>query len=363
MKVTIQAKLIEVISTDLGSPVRHGNRPFWNCAFHKDRTPSLTLWPDAEHFKCFGCGKYGDAIDWVRERKGMIFREAVEFLKGAVTGESSVPSNRDPRSRIQPQPAHKPTEDWCQRAGLIVTACAQELESRSAEHSRRWLHERGIRRATCERWKIGLNAVERHRHGLLVYEGITIPWFVNDNVVSVKIRHLQSDDPKYRSVSGSRRSGLFLHQDFRPGLPALIVEGEFDALIGWQEARDLVNVGTLGSASNAPDYAAVEQLLTSPLILLCYDSDQPGEIGLDRWEGISPRTRICRIPIGKDLNELFLLTGDIRPWIDSVLRENGVTPTLRPTLLANNQSAIDIAVGSGTLHHPTPTSERGATKC
>ena len=35
------------------------------CPFHNDRTPSMKLY--ADHFYCFGCGKYGDVVDMTSE--------------------------------------------------------------------------------------------------------------------------------------------------------------------------------------------------------------------------------------------------------------------------------------------------------
>ena len=32
------------------------------CPFHEERTPSFKVFPDTQHFKCFGCGKGGDAF-------------------------------------------------------------------------------------------------------------------------------------------------------------------------------------------------------------------------------------------------------------------------------------------------------------
>lgn len=34
------------------------------CPFHKEKTGSLKVWSD--HFKCFGCGQYGDIISFVQ---------------------------------------------------------------------------------------------------------------------------------------------------------------------------------------------------------------------------------------------------------------------------------------------------------
>jgi DNA polymerase I-like protein with 3'-5' exonuclease and polymerase domains len=48
------------------------------CPFHDDHSPSLHIYDD--HFYCFVCGARGDAIDWLRERKGLSFAEEVEQL-------------------------------------------------------------------------------------------------------------------------------------------------------------------------------------------------------------------------------------------------------------------------------------------
>jgi hypothetical protein len=53
------------------------------CPFHREDTPSFTVFADGEagpHYKCFGCGKSGDAITFVREMEGLGFRDAVKLL-------------------------------------------------------------------------------------------------------------------------------------------------------------------------------------------------------------------------------------------------------------------------------------------
>ncbi|MDA1096663.1 MAG: DNA primase [Chloroflexi bacterium] len=51
-----------------------------NCPFHEERTPSFYVVPDKGFFKCFGCGKAGDVITFVRETEQLGFSEAVEAL-------------------------------------------------------------------------------------------------------------------------------------------------------------------------------------------------------------------------------------------------------------------------------------------
>jgi len=42
---------------------------FVNCLFHKDKTPSLKLYP--AHFHCYGCGKHGDIITLTTQLFGL----------------------------------------------------------------------------------------------------------------------------------------------------------------------------------------------------------------------------------------------------------------------------------------------------
>src|SRR6516225_9432620 len=40
------------------------------CPFHKDTNPSLGIDPVANLWKCFGCGRAGDVIEWVKHAEG-----------------------------------------------------------------------------------------------------------------------------------------------------------------------------------------------------------------------------------------------------------------------------------------------------
>jgi DNA primase len=47
---------------------------------HEDRTPSMTVYTDAQRFKCYGCGAGGDVIDLVRLAEGGEAWEAMVSL-------------------------------------------------------------------------------------------------------------------------------------------------------------------------------------------------------------------------------------------------------------------------------------------
>ena len=53
-----------------------------NCPFHNEKTPSFYVNPARQSFHCFGCGKGGDAISFVRDYENLPFMEAVRKLAG-----------------------------------------------------------------------------------------------------------------------------------------------------------------------------------------------------------------------------------------------------------------------------------------
>ncbi len=50
------------------------------CPFHAENSPSFYVYREEQYFKCYGCGKTGDVFNWLMERDGMSFREAMELL-------------------------------------------------------------------------------------------------------------------------------------------------------------------------------------------------------------------------------------------------------------------------------------------
>ena len=50
------------------------------CPFHSERTPSFYVNPERRSFKCFGCGVWGDGLDFVMRMEGKSFIEAARQL-------------------------------------------------------------------------------------------------------------------------------------------------------------------------------------------------------------------------------------------------------------------------------------------
>jgi DNA primase len=52
------------------------------CPFHGEKTASFSVSPSKQIFKCFGCGKGGNVITFIRDYENMTYPEAVEYLAG-----------------------------------------------------------------------------------------------------------------------------------------------------------------------------------------------------------------------------------------------------------------------------------------
>lgn len=61
------------------------------CPFHKDRTPSLTVYPATGTFHCFGCRATGDVISFVRAIEHLGFAQTLDALDQMASNNESQP--------------------------------------------------------------------------------------------------------------------------------------------------------------------------------------------------------------------------------------------------------------------------------
>lgn len=59
---------------------RRGANYLGLCPFHNEKTPSFTVSPSKEIFKCFGCGKSGNTISFIMEHEKLSYVEALRWL-------------------------------------------------------------------------------------------------------------------------------------------------------------------------------------------------------------------------------------------------------------------------------------------
>lgn len=133
-------------------PLRRAGSAFKGlCPFHNEKSPSFTVNPQRQFFHCFGCGKSGDAIAFLREFENLPFDEAVKKLASragvpVVEGreDPNVTKNRRLKSRLIE--LHRVATEFFHQ---------QLLRNPNAEHARSYWKSRGFSREMAERWKVG----------------------------------------------------------------------------------------------------------------------------------------------------------------------------------------------------------------
>ena len=73
------ARIDEVIG-DFISLKKRGVNFLGNCPFHNEKTPSFTVSPSKGIYKCFGCGKSGNVVNFVMEHEHYSYPEALRYL-------------------------------------------------------------------------------------------------------------------------------------------------------------------------------------------------------------------------------------------------------------------------------------------
>lgn len=78
-KVKERADIVEVVGDYV--PLKKKGQNMWACCpFHGEKTPSFSISPAKQIYKCFGCGKAGDPIQFVMDIEGIGFAEAIRHL-------------------------------------------------------------------------------------------------------------------------------------------------------------------------------------------------------------------------------------------------------------------------------------------
>jgi DNA primase len=73
------AKVEDVVG-DFVNLRRRGVNLIGNCPFHDEKTPSFTVSPSKNIYKCFGCGKAGDPVRFIMDHEHISFPESIRFL-------------------------------------------------------------------------------------------------------------------------------------------------------------------------------------------------------------------------------------------------------------------------------------------
>jgi DNA primase len=76
----IESAKVEDVVGDFVSLRNRGVNMLGLCPFHNEKTPSFTVSPQKNIYKCFGCGEAGNPISFVMAHEGLSFPEAIRYL-------------------------------------------------------------------------------------------------------------------------------------------------------------------------------------------------------------------------------------------------------------------------------------------
>src|SRR5699024_285165 len=82
-KIRQENDIVDIVS-EYVQLKKQGRNYFGLCPFHNENTPSLSVTKDKQIFHCFGCGKGGNVITFLREVEAFTLIEAIRFLAGLV---------------------------------------------------------------------------------------------------------------------------------------------------------------------------------------------------------------------------------------------------------------------------------------
>jgi len=125
------------------------------CPFHGERTPSFHVYPEDKHYKCYGCGEYGDVFKFVQKVEGKEFPEVVRALAAEVGVEIPEEASEDSAEARRRRKERAEALAACDAAARYWQA---RLWSAHGEAGRAYLESRGVPEETARRFRLGVSA-------------------------------------------------------------------------------------------------------------------------------------------------------------------------------------------------------------
>jgi len=278
-----------------------------NCPFHKDDKPSCKIYPETNTYHCFGCGKTGDAIQFIQDKESLTKHEAIERSKTLII---DLP---------------KPTQTGSVKAALkedFPKLFAQLQESlRRSPKALAYLKERGLE--TIKGAGYNYRAFNKLR------ECIVFP--LKDragSIVSFYGRRIAGAPSYGKHFYTENRSGLYPHYPLQESKNLIITEAIIDAatllqipavtpgnvpLSGVEGGAGVLSAyGTNGLT--AEHKAAIKELHSLQEIIFFFDGDQAGKEGVAKYAGelneLNCKITTVPTPDGEDVNSLFVDYGE-----------------------------------------------------
>jgi len=125
------------------------------CPFHGERTPSFHVYPEDKHYKCYGCGEYGDVFKFLQKVEGKEFPEVVRAVAAEVGVEIPEEAVEDSAEARRRRKERAEALAACDTAARYWQA---RLWSSHGESGRAYLASRGVSEETARRFRLGIAA-------------------------------------------------------------------------------------------------------------------------------------------------------------------------------------------------------------
>ncbi len=260
-KVLESTDIVDLIGTYVQLK-RAGSAFKANCPFHNEKTPSFNVTPATQRFHCFGCGKGGDAISFVRDYENLPFTEAVRKLAQRA-GITIIEEAFDPKAGESRRSRGRLLDIHREATAFFHM---QLMKNPAAAHARDYMKSRGFGKEMAESWSIGWMPDNPK---------VFLDWarsrkFTGRELVDSGIVKLQNDD--------NPKSGLYVRFQDRLMFP---IRNEIGDVIAFT-ARQLRENKNSGKYINSPETAifkksrvifgldrAKKSILTEKAALLC----------------------------------------------------------------------------------------------
>ncbi|MCF8296046.1 MAG: DNA primase [Saprospiraceae bacterium] len=80
IQTIIETARVEEVIAEFVTLKKRGVNQIGLCPFHNEKTPSFTVSPAKGIYKCFGCGKAGNAVNFLMEHEHYSYPEALKYL-------------------------------------------------------------------------------------------------------------------------------------------------------------------------------------------------------------------------------------------------------------------------------------------
>jgi DNA primase len=306
------------------------------CPFHNEKTPSFTVSPTKEIYKCFGCGRSGNTVSFLMEHEKYSYVESVKWLakKYGIEVEETFASDEQKQERLAADSL------------FIINGFAQQFFTRmlletdeGQDVGLSYLKERGFREDIIRKFQLGYSPEQKDaftreavtkqyntelllKTGLVVnrneqlqdnYRGRIIFPIHNHSgkVLGFGARILRTNDksPKYINTPENEiyvkskilYGSYFARQPIDKADECLLVEGYTDVISLHQAGIE--NVVASGGTSLTPDQLRLIKKYTNNLTII-YDGDAAGIKaalrGLDLALEESLNVKLVLIPGGED---------------------------------------------------------------